>query len=557
MKLRFSGSAAEPGLQLKLSVYDDPGSAASGRAGQGDLLQVIPLDIPDIGGVVPSGLPIPSLPEEGMAFTVEKRLRLARNGQKLFSSGDVVQSLVPVHGDYRLLAMQRRTEAPAGSSNENAGHPVFVTHPLWGLARFAHSLREPSPQARTKIMGLEPQEATPDNPQSVGYFGKLPLSPASAPDAPIRPEDDSQAAWAVVNGVTAQWPSAVLCDWTRLDGGIRGPARPDMTGDFDNGLGNAPDGAYINRPDDGNLRPLAGGGLPYFSPGEASDETEVPPVSPDVFSAHRMFPSAVMFGSLPTGAASQVPWQTLLFRPQPDHYGAKTPPDHLLLDLFWTPVLEPEPLSRALETAGRINLNHHLVPFSYIHRSTALHAAMKAETLMAIPDSAALTYKSGGHEAFRHFIDAAATIKLWDQSVFNTGRVFLTPGEICEHPLVPEGSGAETPAQLKEYWNRHRLTGDNTKERPYADLYPRFTTRSNVFRVHYIAETIRPDRTGDPGRIDLTADTVAARQRGSCLIRRDLDLTDRNIPDYAAPGQGRPSLDAFYRWRISEWREER
>jgi hypothetical protein len=182
---------------------------------------------------------------------------------------------------------------------------------------------------------------------------------------------------------------------------------------------------------------------------------------------------------------------------------------------------------------------------------------MKAETLMAIPDSAALTYKSGGHEAFRHFIDAAATIKLWDQSVFNTGRVFLTPGEICEHPLVPEGSGAETPAQLKEYWNRHRLTGDNTKERPYADLYPRFTTRSNVFRVHYIAETIRPDRTGDPGRIDLSADTVAARQRGSCLIRRELDLTDRNIPDYAASGQGRPSLDAFYRWRISEWREER
>lgn len=556
-RLRFSGSASDPALQLKLSIFDDPGSASSGRAGQGDLVQVIPLDIPDLGVLAPSEVPLPSLPEEGMAFTIEKRLRQARTGKRLFSLGDVVQSMVPVHGDYRILAAQPRAEAPAGSTQGNAGHPLFVTHPLWGKARFAHSLQEPSPEARSSVLGFGREEPSPANPGSSGYFARLKMAPATTPDFPLHPYDEAQGAWAVINGETSWVQSSALCDWNRLDDYRRGPARPDITGDFDNGLGNAPDGPYINRPDDGNLHPLAKGDLPYFSPEDSSAGNEVPPVSPDIFSAHRMFPSPVMFGSLPTGAASMVPWQTLLFRPQPGHYGAKTPPDHLLLDLFWTPVLEPEPLSRALETAGRINLNHAIVPFSYIHRSTALHAAMKAETLMAIPDTASETFKSGGSDRFRHFIDAAATIKLWDQSVFTRGQVFLTPGEICGHYLVPEGSRAATLDSLREFWNRHRLTGDNTKERPYADLYARFTTRSNVFRVHFIAETIRPDRTNDPSRIDLTRDTIAASLRGSCLIRRELDVNDPRIPDYAATAQNRPPLDAFYNWRISEWKDER
>ena len=555
-KLHFSGSWLNADRQLKLAIYDDPGSASSGRAGQGDLVQVIPLEIPDIGVLTPHEVPLPSLPADGLAFTIEKRLREARRGGRLLSAGDVVQSMVPAHGDYRLLAAQRRAEAPAESTDENAAHPAFVTHPLWGRARFAHSLREPTPEAREKVLGLSKDTASPDNPDSHGFISGLALSPAHTPDAPIRPADETQTAWALVNRETREVSAAALCDWTRLDGGKRGPARPDITGDFDNGLGNAPDGAYINRPDDGNLLPLKTGGLPYFTMPQENPR-EVPPVSADVFSPYRLFPSAIAFGSLPTGAVSQVPWQTLLFRPQPAHYGAQTPPDHLLLDLFWTPVIEPEPHSRALETAGKINLNHQLVPFSYIHRATALHAAMKLETLTAIPDTAAAEYKSGSREHFRHFIDAAATLRLWHESVFAKGRVFLTPGEICAHYLVPEGAGLRTRDDLAKFWSTHRLTGDNSKERPYAHLYPRLTTRSNVFRVHYLAETIQVNRIGNAARLDLTTDTITARRRGSCLIRRELDTTDKNIPDYAVKTTGRPPLDAYYEWRISEWRDER
>jgi hypothetical protein len=557
-RLTFSGSLNHAGLQLKLAVYDDPGSAASGRAGRGDLMQVLPLEIPPLGGAVPGDLPIPSLPGGDLPVTIEKRLRAARQGKPLFSSGDVVQSLVPVHGDYRLLAAQSRAEAPEESTHASAQRAVFVTHPLWGRARFAHSLSESNAAARERVLGQGPADGDAGNPEGLGYFAGLRLSPAYTPDVPVRAHDAEQTVWASADDEAVSVVAAEATNWRRLDDQRRGPARPDITGDFDNGLGNSADGPYTNRPDDGDLRPLASGGMPYFSTQSATGMA-VPPVSPDVFSPQRLFPSAVMLGSLPTGVASQVPWQTLLFRPQPEHYGAKTPPDHLLLDLFWTPVLLPEPLSHHLETEGKINVNHPLVPFSYIRRETALHAAMKAETMMAIPDEAAQTYKSGARpgDEFRHFIDAGATLAEWQRAVFREGRVFLTPGEICEHPLIPEGSGATTATDMADYWRRHRLTGDNSRERPYAHLYARLTTRSNAFRVHFVAETIRKADSTPPHILDLSEDAVTARQRGSCLIRRTLDTTAPQLPDYTDTTRSHPPLDAFYEWHISAWRDLR
>ncbi len=557
-RLTFSGSTNQEGLQLKLSVYDDPGSAASGRAGQGDLQQVIPLEIPPIGGLVPSELPIPSLPRDGTAVTIEKRMRAARLEKPLLSAGDVVQSLVPAHGDYRVLAPKYRAEAPADSSKGNAGHAVFVSHPLWGKSRFAHSLKEPLPAAREQVLGLKPTDTDPDNPNALGYFKDLTLAPAFAPDSPVRVFEPGQSVWAGTTQGLEQVAVAGVTDWTRLDGMSRGPARPDITGDFDNGLANAPDGPYTNRPDDGDLGPLAKGEVPYFSSARAGVMT-VPPVSADVFSPQRLFSSAVTFGSLPTGVASQVPWQTLLFRPQPGHFGAKSPPDHLLLDLFWTPVLAPQPLSNHLETEGKINVNHPLVPFGYIQRETALLAAIKAEALMAIPDEAARTYKSGEKQGdqFRHFIDGKATLKEWKNTVFNKGRVFLTPGEICEHPLIPEGSQAASAADMESYWKNHRLTGDNTRENPYSRLYPRLTTRGNVFRVHFIAESIQKASIVEPNKFDIREDSVTARVRGTCLLRRQLQTDSPNFPDYAAASSGQRPLDSFYRWRISQWREVR
>jgi uncharacterized protein (TIGR02600 family) len=253
-----------------------------------------------------------------------------------------------------------------------------------------------------------------------------------------------------------------------------------------------------------------------------------------------------------------VPWQTLLFRPHAMHYGATSPPDHLLLDLFWSPVLEPEPISLGFETQGKINLNHELVPFHHIKRATALHALLKAETITAIPNSNAEAYKNGTNpdERFRHYIDINATMRVWKRRVFDNGATFLSPSQICEHPLIPEGlvpANAEpSMPELNAFWEDHQLTGDNSKERPYARLHSRLTTRSNTFRVHFIAQSLKKARSTDAATFDPTRDRVTATVRGSRIIRRSLDMKNEAIPDYLNPPANtpQPSLEQFYHWSV-------
>ena len=544
--LRFEGGSKEA-MQLKLAVYDSPGSALGGTSSAADLVQVIPLMLPDIAPQSgAAGIALPRLPQDTTAFALSKRLEnAAKNGSDLLSSSDIVQSLAPLHGDYRLTATQRWAESRDGS----LATPTFVPHTLWGKEAQTHTLRD---------------SALPAGSGTRGYIRDLVYASPTRPDMPVSLIDASANAETLISvwksGNWTEYRLAEAIDSQRLDKGDRGPALPEITGDFDNGLGNLPDGPYINRADDGHWAAAKDPEkVPYFD-NVSQTGASTPPVSISTFSAQRLLPSPVMFGSLPTGTRAQVPWQTLLFRPQANHFGAKTPPDHLLLDLFWSPVIEPEPVSQAFETAGKINLNHVMVPFTHITRSTALHAAMKSEAMTAIPDSAAATYKNGGQpeDRFRHFIDAAATLKLWQTNVFNTGSVFLTASQICEQPLVPEGliAPGQQPSNeaVEDYWQTHRLTGDNSKERPYAHLYPRLTTRSNTFRVHFIAQSLKKARSTDPDVFDRTKDQVTATLRGSCLIKRELDINNPDIPDYMAPpppnstGAIKP-LDAFYRWR--------
>jgi hypothetical protein len=98
------------------------------------------------------------------------------------------------------------------------------------------------------------------------------------------------------------------------------------------------------------------------------------------------------------------------------------------------------------------------------------------------------------------------------------------------------------------------VTGDNTKERTYANVYQKVTTQSNTFRVHYRVQSIRKARSVNPTSFDPAADTVASEQRGSVLIERRIDPTNPGIPDYAnAPGAvGTNPLDNFYRFRVLE-----
>lgn len=527
--LQFQLQAGDPN-QIKVALYDSPGST-----GSEDLVQIVPLTLPDIHPE--AKIPLPSLAMDTVSPDLETRiLRAAEKGGTFIASTDVVQGLAPAHGDYRLTAARRWQVSKKGDININ----LFTPHPRWGHDRLAHNLRDQilpvqPDQHRGYVEDLNyPADFRPDVPEF--------LASASGGDAPAPPSTGAQQSFSNV------------IEAVRLDRELRGSIHPGITGDFDNGIASAPDGPYTNRPDDGHWSAVKDGKIPYFD-NVSQVASRVPPVTLTAFSPQRLIPSPVMFGSLPTGVRVHVPWQTLLFRPHPGHYGANTPPDHLLLDLFWTPVLEPEPLSNNLETEGKINLNHEILPFRHITRATALHAAMKAETLMAIPDSAAGTYKTGADpmSRFRHHLDPKQTLGLWKKEIFDRGDVFLTAGQICEQYLVPEGltdpAFETTVADMQAFWAKHRLTGDNSKERPYAHLYSRFTTRSNTYRVHFVAQSLTKARSTDARVFDSKKDRVAASISGSALLSRKIDQTHKDLPDYQASGTHEP-LDKFYTWSI-------
>ncbi len=66
----------------------------------------------------------------------------------------------------------------------------------------------------------------------------------------------------------------------------------------------------------------------------------------------------------------------------------KGPKDHLLLDLFTMPVVEPYAISEPFSTAGKINMNYQIVPFTYIDRSTGVKAVLNSELIARVPKAA-------------------------------------------------------------------------------------------------------------------------------------------------------------------------
>jgi len=349
-------------------------------------------------------------------------------------------------------------------------------------------------------------------------------------------------------------------------------SRPDVPtynansalGDWDNGAAFSPDGAYINRPDEGNAVNLVSGGTPYF------DQPAQYSIAASLFSPNRMLPSAGMFGSLPTGIISGTPFQTLLFRPQPGHPGAAAPADHLLADLFWMPIAEPYAISEPFSTAGKINLNFQIEPFNYIRRATGLVAALRAERLLAIPASSGSTYKDidkrnePTNDRFRLSIDATETLKQFDE-VFAAGDIFRSPTQICDIRLIPVG---ETSASVDEnFWpTKYKLTGDNSRERPYTNLLGRLTTKSNTFTVHLRAQALKKAPDSPAGEWDETKDKVLGEYRGSVSIERyilpDMPPNDpKAVPNYVTSSvspttlAALPPLGNFYRWRTLSSRQ--
>jgi uncharacterized protein (TIGR02600 family) len=311
-----------------------------------------------------------------------------------------------------------------------------------------------------------------------------------------------------------------------------------------------------------------------------------------------------MFGSLSTGVFANAPWQTLLFRPNPlgsssayQHKGAQSPPDHLLLDMFTMPVVEPYAISEPLSTSGRVNMNYQILPFTYINRDTAVRAVLKSERILSIPNSAAgggtngasgvgLSYKNSSVKTtdgtnivngtpdysyppymtkdLRFDINMDETMKGF-QARFANNDVFRSPTEICTLDLIPYDTTDtkyqpyvkydSTGVTSAGYWQDHALTGDNSRERPYADVYPRLTTKSNTFTIHMRVQTLQQTKTNlaaQPTIWTEGTDQVTGEYRGSETVERYVDPNDPRLIDYAASPTTSPTvpLGSLYKFRV-------
>ena len=410
------------------------------------------------------------------------------------------------------------------------------------------------------------------------------------------------------------WPSVS----TGLNGAYKNDGRP---GDWDTGVGRIEDGPYINKPDEGNTRT---GYDVYMNFGSFAIEDG------ESFSPNRQICSAVAFGSLPTGIDSvgvdpmtpkevtdpahfnrQEPWQTLLFCPNPpsrttraldepdetDHRGFGHPRDHLYLENYWMPIVEPYAISEPAATAGKINMNFQMIPFTYIDRSTGIYAAMKSTKLMAItPLSVGMHNAEAGYnrvggknykewtvhdKELRYNVNVDATLAGFRHR-FDQGDIFRSASEICEIFLVPEripggsyNADAKSPPDryedMVEWWNgdlgditkvdAFELTGDNLREAPYNQIYPRLTTKSNVFHVHFRVQVLRSAHGRPPDKWDQDYGSVTAEFRGSTLVERYLDPNEASntigftdeFDNYGAgvgSGDWWHGWDRYYRFRI-------
>ncbi|MFT5468977.1 MAG: hypothetical protein ACI8UO_004090 [Verrucomicrobiales bacterium] len=393
-------------------------------------------------------------------------------------------------------------------------------------------------------------------------------------------------------------------------------------GDFDNTMALEGDGPFINKPDEGNARgigkenfiphhsgrrkPVARDYIPYFSQPWVQE-----PAGASFFSPNRIMPSPGMIGSLPTGVKSGQPWQTILLRPQNRsvvsgasnggvHPGTEDPKDHYFLDFFWMPVVEPWSISSPLATAGKININYDIQPFKHIQRSSGVRAVFASEEMLTIPKKNAVDYTSGwgygkGYDRFRNTggtlkntslrstINSFETLKQFTRKFDEEEDIFISASQICEMHLVPSGiNGLDVNATLDlmerddTFWSGNPsnqkygfgLVGDNSREKPYSNIYQRITTKSNTFQVHYRSQVVKQSKMSpsNPNQrrsddeyatFDPDVDSVVSEYRGATIIERYVDPNDDRIPDYAtnpppvgSTGGSGTSLDEFYRFRI-------
>lgn len=534
---------------------------------------------------------------------------------------DTVRSMVPASGDARMIAA--KYEVGAGE---------WVPHRLWNDPDqyMAHNFS-------SYTAGTEP-----------GFDRGKPLTNA-----------DTDSVDLSVRGL----PRNVILDGSNPTG--KGAGRtPDMPamesaavamqryGDFDDSDPGGRVGPFINKADEGNysvgdfkFNSTGGGQITkkwrstYF---RSSTGARYVAGTTGFFTPNRMVSSPLMMGSLPSRIwQNDGAWTNLLFRPHvpyetsvtggparasvTSHPGQISPPDHYLADLFWMPVVEPYAISETFSTAGKINMNYQMLPFTHIRRATALHAAMKGELISAVPNAeyensknVATGWGTNASREPRFFSErdnrfwhrgivvdsygvdktpwwgvdvgrrVQGTLRQFEErftfgkgstvsaSDDTRGGLFRTTSQLCEMHLIPtlvtgRNSGAnpsenavknptDRASAMSRFWSEHAATGDNTRERPYSNLYAKLTTRSNTFRVHVRAQSIRKaSRSVAANVFDPSKDQVGGEFRGSFLVERYLDQTDlSSIPreqiDYALAANpfSKKPLENYYRFRILE-----
>lgn len=328
-------------------------------------------------------------------------------------------------------------------------------------------------------------------------------------------------------------------------------------GDWNSAPGNSPDGGFFLRPDQDfqamhKDRISDWVNMPYFLMFGSDDQAAL-----GSFSPNRQIASPItLLGGIP--ASTTQGWMTLLFSPNPSigssHPGLSGVRHHPWLDLFWMPVAEPYPISEQFATAGKINLNHQILPFPEIERKTGLHALLQATEIVAFSDNLAAIYKSQNlanapEYRSRYPIDIRETLDLFDTEIFNSGDVFRSASQLCEMWLVPEGW---TAGNVGTFWNGKLLTSDTARETPYDHLYSRVTTKSNTYTVHWKVQALKQTPvSAAAGQWNEQRDAVLSELEGATIIERYLDPNATDIPDYAAD----PSkiltepLTKFYKWR--------
>ena len=369
----------------------------------------------------------------------------------------------------------------------------------------------------------------------------------------------------------------------------------DPIGDWTNNMGNFADGGTVWFPDQFYQRLDVGdqeatttatqpAHVPYFNP--AYGTAGIQNLAIGYFSPSRQVASGIgLFGTLPsTDASGNVqPWQTLLFCPNPaigtghPGFGAigGTAADHLLLDFFWMPVVEPYAISEPMATAGKVNLNYQILPFSNIKRQTGLYATLKSTKVSAIPSSDPNAvpatslmpddYKSAYQMRTAHStvytrlpIDPVQTLQQFDTK-FAGNDIFRSASQICEMFLVPQSPTGTTTYTLSNvtnlasgFWSTMQLTGDNSREAPYNEIYPRVTTKSNTFQVHYRVQVLKKRVSSDQTVWEENKDVVLSEYRGSTTLERFIDPNDPRLPDFAtlSPTDPNAVIDKYYRFRI-------